>query len=253
MVKKLIAGNWKMTGNRAEWAALSTAIKTAVVGVDADFLVCPPAAALADVSLKLDGISILIGGQDVCAHPNGAHTGEVSAEMLADFGCTYAIVGHSERRADLAEGDALVAAKAAAALAGGLTPIVCVGETEAQKKAGETAKILDASLRGSLKDVSPSTGASLVVAYEPVWAIGTGLVPTPADITTATAQIRNLLTELLPNIGAKVRILYGGSVKPENAAEILTLPNVDGALIGGASLKAESFVGIAKASTAVAA
>jgi triosephosphate isomerase len=253
MPRKLIAGNWKMNGTRADWRALAADVARQAQGVGADFVVCPPAAGLADVADVLGGSDIALGGQDVCAHPNGAHTGEVSAAMLAEFGCGYVIVGHSERRADLAETDALVAAKATAALAGGLVPIVCVGETAAQKHAGQTAKVLDGQLRGSLKGVSPQTAASLVIAYEPVWAIGTGLVPTVADIAAATAHIRALLAEVLPGLGTDVRLLYGGSVKPDNAAEILTVANVDGALIGGASLKADSFVGIAKACVAQAA
>ncbi|MBI1362877.1 MAG: triose-phosphate isomerase [Proteobacteria bacterium] len=242
-----------MNGSRAEWRALAAAVVQQAQGVAADFVVCPPAAGLADVATVVQGAQVALGTQDVCAHGNGAHTGEVSTTMLKEFGCTYAIVGHSERRTDLAETDGLVAAKARAALAEGIVPIICIGETEDQKTKGLTTKVLDGQLRGSLKDVRPARAVDIVIAYEPVWAIGTGKVPTAADITEACAHIRSLLIELLPDTGKSVRILYGGSVKPENAAEILTLANVDGALIGGASLKAESFVGIARAVVAKAA
>jgi triosephosphate isomerase len=208
-----------------------------------DLLVCPPATLIQAAASAATGSGIAIGAQDCHPATSGAHTGDLSAEMIADAGGTFIIVGHSERRADHGESDALVRAKAEAAIRAGLVAIVCVGETEAQRRGGQTLAVVGAQLDGS---IPPGlTGAQLVVAYEPVWAIGTGLTPTPADVAQVHAFIRERLASLLGADGAGVRLLYGGSVKPSNAAELMAVPNVDGALVGGASLKAEDFMGIA--------
>lgn len=231
-----VAGNWKMNGTREGAVKLSAAIKPQN-GIDV--VLCPP---FPHISVLVG--TCAIGAQDVSAHDEGAYTGEVSAGMLADMGCKYAIVGHSERRQYHNETDALVCAKAAKAIGAGLIPIICVGETRAEREAGQTAKVIETQIAGS---IPPSaTGANIVVAYEPVWAIGTGLVATTDQIAEVHGQIRALLENRLAD-GAVLRIIYGGSVKPDNAAEILGLADVDGALVGGASLKAESFLEIIKA------
>ena len=225
----LVAGNWKMNG-RADWADRAGSLAKAVTA-DVELLICPPSLYLA----ALAGQGVAIGGQDCHAESSGAHTGEVAAEMLADVGATYCIVGHSERRA-AGETDAEVKAKAEACHRAGLVPIVCVGEQLEQREAGSEIDVVMGQLDGSL----PGTVGDYVVAYEPVWAIGTGKVATPDDIAAMHAAIREKL-------GEGVRILYGGSVKPANAADVLGTPNVDGALVGGASLEVESFAAIANA------
>lgn len=233
-MKPLIAGNWKMNGLAAsleEIDRLCVSLRGAAAS-DCEMLICPPATILAAAASRATKCGVAVGGQDCHQKTNGAHTGDVSAEMLKDAGASYVIVGHSERRADHGETDIIVKAKAEAALRADLTPIICVGETEAQRKAGEEEEVVGAQLRGSLPD-----GDHIVVAYEPVWAIGTGLTPTPADIAAMHAFIRK-------EVGSRVRILYGGSVKPSNAKEILAIPNVNGALVGGASLRAEDFFAI---------
>jgi len=241
----LLAGNWKMNGLRAalgEIAAMSQAFDSGL-RARVDLLVCPPATLIQAAASAAAGSGIAIGAQDCHPATSGAHTGDLSAEMIADAGGTFIILGHSERRADHDESDALVQAKAEAAIRAGLVAIVCVGETEAQRRSGQTLAVVGAQLDGS---IPPGlTGAQLVVAYEPVWAIGTGLTPTPADVAQVHAFIRERLASLLGADGAGVRLLYGGSVKPSNAAELMAVPNVDGALVGGASLKAEDFMGIA--------
>ena len=243
----LVAGNWKMNGLRAalgELALMAQAYDSALQA-KVDLLICPPATLLHAAAGAAQGSGIGIGAQDCHPMASGAHTGDVSAEMIADAGATAIIVGHSERRADHGESDAVVRAKAEAAIRAGLVAIVCVGETEAQRRGGQTLAVVGAQLDGS---IPPGlTGALLVVAYEPVWAIGTGLTPTPADVAEVHAFIRERLAILLGADGAGVRILYGGSVKPSNAAELMAVPNVDGALVGGASLKAVDFMGIAAA------
>jgi triosephosphate isomerase len=244
MSRKLIAGNWKMNGTRQSAAALAGALAErarAAGPLGWDPLVCPPAPLLGPVGEVLEGGAVALGGQDCHPSRSGAHTGDVSAEMLADAGCRYVIVGHSERRADHGEGDALVRSKAEAAAAAGLVPIVCVGETAAQRGAGEALRVIEAQVTGSLPQ--GVDGANVVVAYEPVWAIGTGQTASPADVAQVHGHIRELLVRLLGGAGAAkaVRILYGGSVKPGNAAELLTVADVDGALVGGASLDAEDF------------
>ncbi|MGF1609468.1 MAG: triose-phosphate isomerase [Kiloniellales bacterium] len=249
-MRKLIAGNWKMNGLLADALALAGALlERAEQAPDlaCDLLVCPPAQLLHPVGQHLKGGPVKLGGQDCHTKVSGAHTGDISAAMLADVGCSHVIVGHSERRQDHGEDDATVRAKATAARAAGLVPIVCVGETEAERAAGETLAVIERQVRGSIP--TDNDGAALVVAYEPVWAIGTGRTATPADVAEAHTNIRRLLWELLGEAtGSGVRILYGGSVKPDNAGELLAVANVDGALVGGASLKAADFWAIATAS-----
>ena len=204
-------------------------------------LVCPPFLRIGQVATLLAGSGIAVGGQDCHATSAGAHTGDISAAMLADAGCSAVILGHSERRQDHGETDALVRLKTRAAIAAGLLPIVCVGETETERNAGDAAAIVGRQLAGSLP-----AGFAGVVAYEPIWAIGTGRTPTPADVEDMHRHIRYVLVSLLGTAGSTVRILYGGSVKPDNAAGLLSVPEVGGALVGGASLSAASFLAIAR-------
>jgi len=244
--RPLVAGNWKMNGLRSALGEIEAMAAGYDAGLSAkiDLLVCPPATLVAAAAAAAKD-RVAIGGQDCHAKANGAHTGDVSAEMLADAGASHVIVGHSERRTDHAETDAMVKAKAEAALRAGLVAIVCVGETEAERKAGQTLAVVGRQVAGSLPE--GSTAANLVIAYEPVWAIGTGLTPTPADVAEVHGFIRKALTDQIGGEGAGVRILYGGSVKPSNAAELMAVGNVDGALVGGASLTAKDFMGIAAA------
>ncbi len=247
MSRQLIAGNWKMNGLLGPGSVLAgelAARASAGTPPGVELLVCPPTPLLYPLAVILKDSGIALGGQDCHAADGGAHTGDVSAAMLADAGCTYAIVGHSERRADHGDSDAEVKAKAEAALGAGLTPIVCVGETGEQRRAGETLSVIEAQVRGSVPDDIGAGG--LVVAYEPVWAIGSGLTAKSSDVQEVHGHIRGLLKALFgPESGAAIRILYGGSVKPANAAELLAVPDVDGALVGGASLSAEDFWAIA--------
>lgn len=247
--RKLIAGNWKMNGLMADSTDLARALAArsqAEPCPDCDLLVCPPFPLIVPVAAALAGTAIAVGAQDCHAKPAGAHTGDVAAPLLADLGCKAVIVGHSERRADHGEGDGAVKAKAEAALAAGMTAIVCVGETLEQREAGRTLEVNTSQLRGSLP--AGATAANLVIAYEPVWAIGTGRVATPAQAQEVHAVLRAELVSLLgAETAAATRILYGGSMKPDNAAELLSLPDVDGGLIGGASLKAADFWAIATA------
>jgi triosephosphate isomerase len=215
------------------------------VSQKADLLICPPATLLFTAAATVVGSKLAIGAQDCHPAASGAHTGDISAEMLADAGATAVIVGHSERRADHHETDEIVRQKALAARRAGLVAIVCVGETRAERDAGKALEVVGRQLDGSVPD--GATAANLVVAYEPVWAIGTGLTPTPKDVEEVHAFIRKKLTERLKGEGAAVRILYGGSVKPGNAAELMAVPHVNGALVGGASLKAVDFLAIAAA------
>ncbi|RKK06137.1 triose-phosphate isomerase [Pseudoroseomonas wenyumeiae] len=243
-VRPLIAGNWKMHGTLASARELAAGVAAGAAPA-ADLLVCPPFPHLSAVAEALGRSAVALGAQDCHAQPKGAHTGDVSAPMLADLGCRFVILGHSERRADHGESDAVVLAKAEAALAAGLTPVVCVGESEAQRLAGEAEAVVAAQLAGSLPEGFASAGG--VVAYEPVWAIGTGRTPTESDIAAMHARIRQELEGRFGGAGGTLRILYGGSVKPGNAKAILALPHVDGALVGGASLVAADFLGIAAA------
>jgi triosephosphate isomerase (TIM) len=244
-IRPLIAGNWKMNGLKAASAEFEAMLAgSAKVAAKADLLVCPPATLIAAFAEIAKGSkSLSIGAQDCHPKASGAHTGDISAEMLADAGATAVIVGHSERRADHGENDALVRQKAEAAWRAGLTAIVCIGETLEQRDAGQTLEICRGQLSGSLPDAARA--ANLVVAYEPVWAIGTGLTPTVGDVEQIHSFIRGVLTVRFNDEGKRVRILYGGSVKPSNAAELMAVANVNGALIGGASLKASDFLAIA--------
>ena len=243
-IRHLIAGNWKMNGLNSSLAEFELMREGAAAAASkADLLVCPPATLIAGFVEKAKGSKLAVGAQDCHPKASGAHTGDLSAEMLADAGASAIIVGHSERRADHGETDALVRQKAEAAWRAGLTAIVCIGETQAQRDAGQTLDVCGGQLAGSLPD--GSTSASLVVAYEPVWAIGTGLTPTAGDVEQVHKFIRDVLTDRFKAEGDKIRILYGGSVKPSNAAELMAVANVNGALVGGASLKAADFLAIA--------
>jgi triosephosphate isomerase (TIM) len=239
-LRKLIAGNWKMNGSIEALAELDGIAEAAAANADVDVAICPPLTLIAPAVARAPSLSI--GGQDCHWHDSGAHTGCVSVAMLVEAGATMVIVGHSERRTDNHETSAEVRQKAKAAVAGGLTAIICVGETEAERDEERAIAVVT----GQVADSVPATsiGASTVVAYEPVWAIGTGRVPSVEDVAEMHAAIRAQLIASLGDEGAAVRILYGGSVKPSNAAELLHVPNVDGALVGGASLKAADFAGI---------
>lgn len=242
----LIVGNWKMNGSRQsreELAAVAAGLSPDFAE-NADILVCPPVVLLEGFASDSPD-AIRFGGQDCHFNTTGAHTGDVSAEMLRDAGAVAVILGHSERRADHGEGDAIVHAKVKAAWRAGLLPIVCVGETLAERDAGEASAVVSRQVRQSIPE--GATGETLVVAYEPIWAIGTGRTPTPEDVAQVHATIRDVLTERFGDEAQKVRILYGGSVKPDNARALLATANVDGALVGGASLKASDFLGIAHA------
>ena len=246
-VRPLVAGNWKMNGLSASLGEIEAMRRAADAGEagEAELLVCPPATLTAQAAWKIRGGKLSLGAQDCHPEPGGAFTGDISAPMLKDAGAAYVIVGHSERRRMHHETDALVRAKAEAALKAELTAIVCVGETRAEREAGNAIAVVTRQLMGSLP---PGGGPdTVVVAYEPVWAIGTGLTPTRMDVAEMHGAIRALLGEIYGARGATLRILYGGSVKPTNCGEFLTLDNVDGALVGGASLKAADFLAIAAA------
>ena len=241
--RKLAAGNWKMNGTLASLAEVETLMRDcASVGVD--ILICPPATLLHPMAERVGQGPVALGGQDCHAKESGAHTGDISAEQLRDAGASHVIVGHSERRADHGETDAAVAAKAVAAHRAGIVSVICVGETEAQRDAGETLDVIARQLADSVPGCA--TAANTVVAYEPVWAIGTGRTPTGEQIAEVHAAMRKALVARFPD-GAGFRLLYGGSVKPSNAAEIFAIADVDGALVGGASLKASDFGPIVKA------
>jgi len=248
MIRPMVAGNWKMNGSRAsldELALMSTGF-TPALRQKLDLMICPPATLVLAASQRTVGSGIAIGGQDCHANDAGAHTGDLSAGMLFDAGATAVIVGHSERRADHGESDATVRAKAEAARRNALIAIICVGETRADREAGKTLAVVRRQLKGSIPD--HMTSRDLVVAYEPVWAIGTGLTPTASDVAEVHAMIRQDLRRIVGKEEAeKVRILYGGSVKPSNAKELMSVPNVNGALVGGASLKALDLLGIVAA------
>jgi triosephosphate isomerase len=239
--RTLIAGNWKMNGLRAALSEIGT-VKAGIGNRPCDVAICPPATLIAAAAAAAAGSPLLIGGQDCHADASGAHTGDLSAEMIADAGGRLVIVGHSERRTDHFETDAVVRAKASAARRAGLLCILCIGETEAERRAGATNDVLSRQLSGSLP--AGWTAGNLVVAYEPVWAIGTGLTASEGDIAAAHAHIRKELARSVAGEAAGTRILYGGSVKPGNATAILALDDVNGALVGGASLKAADFLGI---------
>lgn len=241
-MRQLIAGNWKMNGLTAQAGTIAGPLRDAAVYLHCDLLVCPPFTQILTVAHVLLGSAVAVGGQDCHTAPQGAHTGDISAPMLRDAGATWVILGHSERRQNHGETDALVHEKVQAAIAAGLTPIVCVGETADQRQAGRETEVVGWQLSGSLP--KPFTG---VIAYEPVWAIGTGKTATEQDVATMHAFIREELVRQFGEPGRGVRILYGGSVNPKNAANLLAVPEVGGALVGGASLKAEDFLAIARA------
>lgn len=245
--RPLVAGNWKMNGlrrNLDEVAAVCARVATGRAGV-AEVVICPPATLLAAATSIAAGTGVGIGGQDCHVESCGAFTGDLSAEMLKDAGAAYVILGHSERRAGHAETSALVGAKARAAHRAGLTPIVCVGETREEREAGEALRVVGEQLADSIPEEFPLH--AFVIAYEPVWAIGTGLTPTPADVAEMHRFIREHVGSTRAGDAVMLRILYGGSVKPANAAELMAVENVDGALVGGASLVAEDFLAIAGA------
>ena len=247
MRRKLIVGNWKMNGSVAANAVLLQALKAGAAKQHCDVAVCVPAPYLAQCQNELAYSNIAWGAQDVSAHAIGAYTGEVSTRMLLDFECRFAIVGHSERRAYHGEDDEMVANKAQRALAGGLTPIICIGETLAEREAGQTDKIVSRQLDAVLSMLEVGEVADIVVAYEPVWAIGTGKNATPEMAQEVHALLRAKLADKSPAAAESVRILYGGSMKSDNAKELLMMPDIDGGLVGGASLKAEEFLAIIKA------
>jgi len=244
-IRPLIAGNWKMNGLKAAFSEFEAMLAgSSAVSAKADLLVCPPATLISSFAERARGVRTLsVGAQDCHPKPSGAHTGDISAEMLKDAGASAIIVGHSERRTDHGENDILVRQKAEAVWRAGLLAIVCIGETQHQRDAGQTLDICRGQLNLSLPE--GSTAANLVVAYEPVWAIGTGRTPTTNDVAEVHAAIREVLLARFGDEGRKMRILYGGSVKPSNAAELMAMANVNGALVGGASLKATDFLAIA--------
>jgi triosephosphate isomerase len=243
--RPLVAGNWKMNGVRkslVEAASICEAVAAGGAG-KAEVVVCPPATLLMAAARICEGTQVEVGGQDCDAEASGAFTGDISAEMIKDTGASYVILGHSERRAGHHETDKIVCAKAKAALRAGLAAIICVGETRADREAGDAFSIVGVQLAGSIPENSPP--GQIVIAYEPVWAIGTGLTPTPDDIAEMHGFIRGRVNQQLPGQGASLRILYGGSVRPANAAELLSVEEVDGALVGGASLSSAEFMAIA--------
>lgn len=246
-MKKLAAGNWKMNGSKAALAEV-TALLAAHPAPGCEMLLCPPATLISQMADVAKGTPLLVGGQDCHPKTQGAHTGDISADMLKDAGATHVILGHSERRTDHGETDALVRAKAEAVIEAGLIAVVCIGETESQRDAGQTLAVIGTQIDGSIP--MGANAANLVVAYEPVWAIGTGRTPTIAEIAEVHSFLRGRLRGLIGNYAGGVRLLYGGSVKPSNASEIFAVPNVDGALVGGASLKAADFGAIVAALSA---
>ncbi|WP_019141356.1 triose-phosphate isomerase [Noviherbaspirillum massiliense] len=249
MRRKLIAGNWKMNGSLAANAALLNGIKAELAGqsVACGVAVCAPAPYLAQCQSELSGTTVNWGAQDLSVHESGAYTGEVSGAMLRDFGCVYVIVGHSERRTYHAESEQLVAQKTVRALQCGLTPIVCVGESLSEREAGQTDVVIGRQIGAVLAAIESADLAKIVIAYEPVWAIGTGKTATPEMAQQVHQALRVRLREKNSQAAALVQILYGGSMKPDNAKDLLAMPDIDGGLIGGASLKAEDFLAIVRA------
>ncbi|QDS95192.1 Triosephosphate isomerase [Roseimaritima multifibrata] len=245
----LIAGNWKMNTRRRDAAALAKGVVDGIPKECAvEIALCPPSVYLGTVSECVVGSPVGLGGQNLYAAADGAFTGEVNAGMLTDIGCSYVILGHSERRQLMGETDADVSKKLHAALAGNLIPIVCVGETQEQRENNETEQVVSDQLKGSLAGLDEARAAGIVIAYEPVWAIGTGLTASPDQAEAVHAFIRGILTDDFgEDVAGQIRLQYGGSVKPGNAAELLGQKNIDGALVGGASLKAEDFLGIINA------
>ena len=246
-IRPLVAGNWKMHGISASMPELHAIANGFMQGLDTETeaLICVPATLLARAADVLNSSPVKAGGQDCHVNDSGAHTGDISAPMLKDAGASFVIVGHSERRTDHAETDAIVHAKAEAAWRAGLAAIICIGETRAEREAGNTLSVLSRQIAGSVP--ASASPANTIIAYEPVWAIGTGLTPASQDVAEAHAHIRAELSKLIGERASTMRILYGGSVKPSNARELLAIANVNGALVGGASLKAADFLAIAEA------
>ncbi len=241
----LIAGNWKMNKTSGEAKALVEGIVAAVgKQTSVDVAVCPTFTSLETASKALAGSSVKLGAQNMYPKPSGAYTGEISADMLLDFGCTYVVLGHSERREYFKETDEFINEKVKSALSAGMKPILCVGETLEQREGGSTIDVVSKQVLGGLKDVPASQAENVVVAYEPVWAIGTGKTATPAMAQEVHAEIRKNLVSLFEEAGNNIQILYGGSMKPENAEALLKEKDIDGGLIGGASLKADSFASL---------
>ena len=253
MRRLFIAGNWKMNLNRGQSLSLVQSLVESLRGVsDVDIAVCPPAVYLGELGKALHATNIGLGAQNANSKSEGAYTGEISCSMLKDVGCRYVILGHSERRAIYGETDSMVNEKLHAVLAAGLTPIVCVGETLEQREAGQTQQVVRSQCIGSLAGLTEDQMLKTVLAYEPVWAIGTGKTASPAQAEEVHKDIRSLLeTQFSVGTAQKIIVLYGGSVKADNAQELLSEPNIDGALVGGASLKQDSFEGIIKAATSV--
>ncbi len=246
MRRPFIAGNWKMNLDRASAVALATGLAKEAAGAqDVDLAVCPPSVYLDAVGAAIAGSNIALGAQNMYHEPEGAFTGEISAAMLGDLGCKYVILGHSERRHVLGETDAQINQKVHAALAAGLLPIVCVGELLGEREAGQTSDVIRTQFDGSMAGISAEQMSRTVIAYEPVWAIGTGKVATPQQAEEVHLDLRKIIAARYnEEVAQSVRIQYGGSVKPDNAAELLGQPDIDGALVGGASLKVELFMGI---------
>ncbi len=248
MARPLVAGNWKMNGSRAMVAELIAAIRAGMSGLDeVDIAVCPPFPYLADAGAALRGSALLLGAQNVADQDAGAYTGEVSAAMLAEFGCRLVLVGHSERRQLYGESDELVARRFAAARRTGLVPVLCVGETLEEREQGSTERVVARQLNAVFALLGDQAFREAIVAYEPVWAIGTGRTATPEQAQAVHAYIRQLVAARDPDGAARLRILYGGSVKPDNAAALFAMADIDGGLIGGASLSATDFLAICRA------
>lgn len=244
-MRKLVAGNWKMNGLNASLGEVIAIIEGARTVPAVELAVCPPATLAGAAGAFLKGSDVALGGQDCHPEKSGAFTGDISAEMWADLGARYIIVGHSERRAMHGETDSVVAAKAKAVLRAGLTPIICLGESLAERDAGQTVAVVASQLAGSVPEEAGTAG--FVIAYEPVWAIGTGRTPTTAQVAEVHSMLREGLGKRFGAAGKAVRLLYGGSVKPDNARELMAVEGVDGALVGGASLKSADFLAIARA------
>jgi triosephosphate isomerase len=251
MRQPLVAGNWKMNGSTASAQALLAGIKEGMAAVTrTEVLVCPPFPYLALAVAALAGSRVAVGAQNACTEPSGAYTGEVAAPMIKDLGCTYVILGHSERRQYYGETDEIIAKKYAQVLEAGLTPILCVGETLAEREQGRTEAVVAQHLDGVMRTAGVDAIARGVIAYEPVWAIGTGMTATPAQAQEVHAFLRQRIAAESPDVAAGVRILYGGSMKPDNALELMSQADIDGGLIGGASLKASDFLAICQAGDA---
>jgi triosephosphate isomerase len=248
MRQPLVAGNWKMNGSRESIFELLNGVREGMSQVtDIEVAVCPPYVYIPEVQGQLHGTQISWGGQDLSTQENGAYTGEVSGSMLMDFGCKYVIVGHSERRSYHAESDQQVAEKYKAAMDAGLKPILCVGETLEERESDATESVVERQLKAVIEHCGVASLGEGVIAYEPVWAIGTGKTATPEQAQQVHGFIRGMIAQLDSGVAEKVQILYGGSMKPSNAAELISKPDIDGGLIGGAALKAEDFLGICKA------